>query len=87
VEAKLNQFAIRNSQFAITFCDGDLDLGVQFALPSLGRGLKPPKFVKKRNLLLYVLILNKYETIEALRQLKKRESARQTLRKNSLWDF
>lgn len=33
------------------------------------------------------LILNKYETIETLRQLEKRESARQTLRKNPLWDF
>jgi hypothetical protein len=42
---------------------------------------------KKRNLLLFALILNKYETIEALRQLEKRESARQTLRKNTLRDF
>jgi hypothetical protein len=41
----LNQFAIRNSQFAITFCNGDLT-PTQNVLPSLGRGLKPPKFVK-----------------------------------------
>jgi hypothetical protein len=33
------------------------------------------------------LILNKYETIEILRQSEKRESARQNLRKNPLWDF
>ena len=42
----LNQFAIRNSQFAITFCDGDERFRHQNALPFLGRGLKPPKFVK-----------------------------------------
>jgi hypothetical protein len=40
----LNQFAIRNSQFAITFCNGDLT-PTQNVLPSLGRGLKPPKFI------------------------------------------
>ncbi|YAG07731.1 hypothetical protein NSTC731_04058 [Nostoc sp. DSM 114167] len=39
------------------------------------------------DLLLDTLILNKYETIEILRQSEKRESARQTLRQNSLWDF
>ncbi len=41
----LNQFAIRNSQFAITFCDGDLDPDTKRAAYR-GRGLKPPKFVK-----------------------------------------
>ncbi len=41
---QLNQFAIRNSQFAITFCDGDLDPDPKRA--ALQRlGLKPPKFV------------------------------------------
>ena len=30
----LNQFAIRNSQFAITFCDGDERFRLQFALPN-----------------------------------------------------
>lgn len=39
------------------------------------------------DLFLDTLILNKYETIETLKQLEKRESARQTLRQNSLWDF
>ncbi|BDI15395.1 hypothetical protein ANSO36C_11970 [Nostoc cf. commune SO-36] len=43
---KLNQFAIRNSQFAITFCDGDLDPDTKRAAYR-GRGLKPPKFVKR----------------------------------------
>ncbi|MEH1767790.1 MAG: hypothetical protein V7K76_32705 [Nostoc sp.] len=41
----LNQFAIRNSQFAITFCDGDLaEASIRAALQRLG--LKPPKFVQ-----------------------------------------
>ena len=31
---ELNQFAIRNSQFAITFCDGDERFRLQFALPN-----------------------------------------------------
>jgi hypothetical protein len=47
--AHLNQFAIRNSQFAITFCNGDLT-PTQNVLPSLGRGLKPPKFVKQSSI-------------------------------------
>jgi hypothetical protein len=37
---------IRNSQFAIMFCNGDLT-PTQNALPFLGRGLKPPKFVEE----------------------------------------
>ena len=33
-QKQLNQFAIRNSQFAITFCDGDERFRLQFALPN-----------------------------------------------------
>jgi hypothetical protein len=39
-EDKIKQFAIRNSQFAITFCDGDLDPNTKQATHR-GWGLKP----------------------------------------------
>jgi uncharacterized protein len=48
IKEALNQFAIRNSQFAITFCDGDLDPDTKRAA-CRGRGLKPPKFVNHRS--------------------------------------
>jgi hypothetical protein len=37
---------IRNSQLAITFCDGDERFRLPYALPFLGMGRELPKFVK-----------------------------------------